>query len=315
MLTWAYTAAGERLHRVGERLRALPAWLSVLLIYGLSRVWGFIVFAVVGQQQLRSPWGQHLDYLSFISIWDAGWYEQIAVQGYPSELPVNAAGVVQQNQWAFYPIFPQLSGAISHATGIGYYPVAATVALLAGFAAAWVIYLLFEASLKATGFTSEESPSALSMWAVALVSFLPVAPVLQVPYAESLNLVFLAGALLCLVQGRYGLLVPVAALACLSRPVGVPWVRLPACGGLRAGCVRAASRVWARRLCVIWGSWSAPWWCVRVRWCGLRLRGGLRAVWMRTPPRRRRGAVPIWRRFSRGFRRGTCTLGMRLRCC
>lgn len=152
LLTWAYTAAGERLHRVGERLRALPAWLSVLLIYGLSRVWGFIVFAVVGQQQLRSPWGQHLDYLSFISIWDAGWYEQIAVQGYPSELPVNAAGVVQQNQWAFYPIFPQLSGAISHATGIGYYPVAATVALIAGFAAAWVIYLLFEASLKATGF-------------------------------------------------------------------------------------------------------------------------------------------------------------------
>ena len=141
---------------------------------------GFIVFAVVGQQQLRSPWGQHLDYLSFISIWDAGWYEQIAVQGYPSELPVNAAGAVQQNQWAFYPIFPQLSGAISHATGIGYYPVAATVALLAGFAAAWVIYLLFEASLKATGFKSEESPSALSMWAVALVSFLPVAPVLQV---------------------------------------------------------------------------------------------------------------------------------------
>ena len=113
LLTWAYTAAGERLYRIGQRLRALPAWLSVLLIYGLSRVWGFVVFAVVGQQQLRSPWGQHLDYLSFISIWDAGWYEQIAVQGYPSELPVNAAGVVQQNQWAFYPIFPQLSGAIS----------------------------------------------------------------------------------------------------------------------------------------------------------------------------------------------------------
>lgn len=55
LLTWAYTAAGERLRRVGERLRALPAWLSVLLIYGLSRVWGFVVFAVVGQQQLRSP--------------------------------------------------------------------------------------------------------------------------------------------------------------------------------------------------------------------------------------------------------------------
>ena len=274
MLTWAYTAAGERLHRVGERLRALPAWLSVLLIYGLSRVWGFIVFAVVGQQQLRSPWGQHLDYLSFISIWDAGWYEQIAVQGYPSELPVNAAGVVQQNQWAFYPIFPQLSGAISHATGIGYYPVAATVALLAGFAAAWVIYLLFEASLKATGFKSEESPSALSMWAVALVSFLPVAPVLQVPYAESLNLVFLAGALLCLVQGRYGLLVPMAALACLSRPVGVPlgaaagllwfacWVRSSRQSGMGTAFVRHLGQlVSALVVCACALVWPAiAWW-------------------------------------------------------
>jgi len=274
LLTWAYTASGERLHRVGERLRALPAWLSVLLIYGLSRVWGFVVFAVVGQQQLRSPWGQHLDYLSFISIWDAGWYEQIAVQGYPSELPVNAAGVVEQNQWAFYPIFPQLSGAISHATGIGYYPVAATVALIAGFAAAWVIYLLFEASLKATGFKSEESPSALSMWAVALVSFLPVAPVLQVPYAESLNLVFLAGALLCLVQGRYGLLVPVAALACLSRPVGVPlgaaaglwwfacWVRSSRQSGMGAAFVRHLGQlVSALVVCACALVWPAiAWW-------------------------------------------------------
>ena len=130
-LTWMYTSSAERLRRVGERLRALPAWLSVLLIYGISRVWGFVVFAVVGQQQLRGPWGEHLSYLSFISTWDAGWYEQIALNGYPSELPVNAMGVVQQNQWAFYPIFPLLSQGISRLTGIAYYPVAATVALLA----------------------------------------------------------------------------------------------------------------------------------------------------------------------------------------
>ena len=135
-LTWMYTSSAERLRRVGERLRALPAWLSVLLIYGISRVWGFVVFAVVGQQQLRGPWGEHLSYLSFISTWDAGWYEQIALNGYPSELPVNAMGVVQQNQWAFYPIFPLLSQGISRLTGIGNYPVAAPVAVLAGFAAA-----------------------------------------------------------------------------------------------------------------------------------------------------------------------------------
>ena len=62
------------------------------------------MFAVVGQQHLRSPWGQHLDYLSFISIWDAGWYEQIAVQGYLSQLPVNAAAWLSRIS-GFYPIF------------------------------------------------------------------------------------------------------------------------------------------------------------------------------------------------------------------
>ena len=60
-LTWMYTSSAERLRRAGERLCALPAWLSVLLIYGISRVWGYVVFAVVGQQQLRGPWGEHLD--------------------------------------------------------------------------------------------------------------------------------------------------------------------------------------------------------------------------------------------------------------
>ncbi len=275
ILTWMYTCIGLRLYRVGEHLRTLPPWLAVLIIYAFSRVWGYVVFTVVGQQQLRSPWGQHLDYLSFISIWDSGWYEQIAVKGYPSDLPVNATGVVQQNQWAFYPIFPYLSAGISCVTGLDYYPVAATVALLSGFAAAWVIFLLFEASLKAVGRKDEGEPAAtLSLWSVALVSFLPVAPVLQVPYAESLNLVFLAGALLCLVKGRYGLLVPVAALACLSRPVGVPlgaaaglwwfvcWIRSSReMGALRAFGRHAGQLLSALAVCACALAWPAiAWW-------------------------------------------------------
>ena len=280
-LTWMYTSSAERLRRAGERLSTLPAWLSVLLIYGISRVWGYVVFAVVGQQQLRGPWGEHLDYLSFISTWDAGWYEQIALNGYPSELPINAMGAVQQNQWAFYPIFPLLSQGISSLTGIAYYPVAAAVALLAGFAAAWIIYLLFDASVKAVRLARSGSDSAdaelastLALWGVALVSFLPVAPVLQAPYAESLNLVFLAGALLCLVKGRYGWLVPVAALACLSRPVGVPlgavaglwwfacWARSSRVMGIGTAFVRHAGQlVSALLVCACALVWPAiAWW-------------------------------------------------------
>ena len=45
---------------------------------------------------------------------------------------------------------------------------------------------------------------------------------LQVPYAESLNLVFLVWVLLLMMRKQYLLMMPVALLACLSRPVGVP---------------------------------------------------------------------------------------------
>ena len=145
------------------------------------------------------------------------------------------------------------------------------------------------------------------------MSFLPVAPVLQVPHAESLNLVFLAGALLYLVQGRYGLLVPVAALACLSRPVGVPRLQLPACGGCVLGSFEPpvdmgtafVRHLWqlisALVVCACALVWPAIAWWATGRGCVHR-HG---TAWRGT----------IWRRFSRGLHRGTCTLGMRPRCC
>ena len=43
LLTWAYTAAGERLHRVGERLRALPAWLSAAVAQPVGSAPGLFV--------------------------------------------------------------------------------------------------------------------------------------------------------------------------------------------------------------------------------------------------------------------------------
>lgn len=241
-ITWLYIASGERLRRMGDAFLRLPAWLQVMLVYAFSRVWGFIIFSVVGNQQLLGPWGQHLGYLPFISTWDSSWYGQIAQSGYPSKLPYDSTGAVAQNPWAFYPLFPLIAGGINRITGIGYYPVAATVALLAGFAAAWVIYLLFTTSLNIVGYrdqshgekVSEAASSTedqkdvktsrhnLALWAVAAVAFLPVAPVLQVPYAESLNLVFLVWVLLLMMRKQYLLMMPVALLACLSRPVGVP---------------------------------------------------------------------------------------------
>ena len=57
-------------------------------------------------------------------------------------------------------------------------------------------------------------------------STFPVSAVLQVPYAESLNLLLLAAALLLVVQRRYLLAMPVVVLMCLSRPTGVPFAAM-----------------------------------------------------------------------------------------
>ncbi len=51
----------------------------------------------------------------------------------------------------------------------------------------------------------------------------PVAPVLQVPYAESLNLLLIGAALLLVMERRYLWAMPVVVLMCLSRPTGVPF--------------------------------------------------------------------------------------------
>ena len=46
------TSATAALRRVAHRFAALPAWAQVLSIWAPSRLWGFIVFWVVGMQQV-----------------------------------------------------------------------------------------------------------------------------------------------------------------------------------------------------------------------------------------------------------------------
>lgn len=206
----------------------LPISLRVALIYGASRLWGWFIFASVGLHQTFSPWkNSAMGYLEFVTIWDADWYAKIAAGGYPAVLPMDANGHVAQNEWAFYPLYPLINGAVSSVTGLSYQLVAPTVSLLFGFGAAWFIYRLCEASLQMRGAASGSDQrgqelQATALWATAAVSFCAVAPILQTGYAEATGLFFLAWALYWLVRERYLLLLIPALGAALSRPVGVP---------------------------------------------------------------------------------------------
>lgn len=206
------------------RFLHLPALLRVLLVYLSSRVFGWFIFSSVALHQTYSPWKEGaMSYGEFVMIWDADWYQKIAESGYPQVLPLDATGQVTQNEWAFYPLYPALSAALSALTGLGYSTVAPLVSLLAGCGAAWFIYRLFLVSLEKTArYKDAAARQSTALWALAAVSFCAVAPILQTGYAEALGLLFLSWSLLYLIEGRYMLMLAPALGAALSRPVGVP---------------------------------------------------------------------------------------------
>ena len=90
------------------------------------------------------------------------------------------------------------------------------MSLLAGLAAVLVMDRLFRLF----------APPGTALWGIIFFATFPVSAVLQVPYAESLNTLLLAGSLYLLVRQRYLLAIPVVLLLGLSRPAGVPFAAL-----------------------------------------------------------------------------------------
>jgi len=210
-------AVWHRIAAAGARSARWPWWLQVGGLYLAARLVSACIFMAAALQQGVNPWfPPKPDYWNFINIWDARWYGEALTHGYPAVLPTDGTGNVQENAWAFYPLFPLLGRMLSGLTGIAPAASLTMIAMLSGLAAVLVIYRLFR--LKATHRTA--------LWGAVFVSTFPVAPVLQVPYAESLNLLLLAAALLLVVRRQYLWAMPVALLMCLSRPTGVPFAAM-----------------------------------------------------------------------------------------
>jgi len=198
-----------------------PWWAQALGVYALTRVWSTVALLIARAGQPDSYWGPGPpSYADFVGLfWDASWYRDIATGGYPATLPVDANGVVQQNAWAFYPLFPLLIRALMAVTGLPWQVLAPTAALLLGAGAAVVIDRLVFTQVRARGV---ERARYLSLGTVLLVGLFPSAPVLQVAYTESLSLLLVALVLWLVVRRSYGL----AALAVLAlgftRAVALP---------------------------------------------------------------------------------------------
>ena len=203
--------------RAGDAVRRWPWWLQVGAIYLSARLVSACIFMAAALQQGPNPWfPARPDYWNFINIWDARWYAQVIVSGYPAVLPVDAAGNVQENTWAFYPLFPALARALGSVTGLTPAAALTAVAMLSGLAAALVAYSIFR----------QKAAHGTALWGVAFFATFPVSAILQVPYAEPLTILLLGTALLLVIRRRYLWAMPVVVLMCLSRPVGVPFAAM-----------------------------------------------------------------------------------------
>jgi hypothetical protein len=93
--------------------------VQTLAVYAAARLLSAVVLLVAARAQAANGWtGAAPGYVDYTGLmWDATWYRTIAEQGYPATLPVGADGLVQQNAWAFFPLFPMLVRGLMTLTG------------------------------------------------------------------------------------------------------------------------------------------------------------------------------------------------------
>ena len=139
-------------------------------------------------------------------MWDARWYQIVWLAGYPADPPLTDGGQVAENAWAFLPAYPargavDLAGhAVERRVGGGRRG--------RGTGAALVFHRLVSRFLE---------PDR-ALFAVVLFCVAPVSPIMQFGYAESLGFLWLALALLLLVERRYAWLFPVILAWSFTRP-------------------------------------------------------------------------------------------------
>ncbi|MFD0997436.1 mannosyltransferase family protein [Pseudoclavibacter chungangensis] len=192
----------------------LPLWLQIVVVYVASRLLATtIMLAFAANQDDTWQTSARPGLVEFSNLWDAQWYERIATGGYPSELPRNDEGRVTENAWAFMPVYPMLVRIGMLLTGLPFGVVAMTLSLVFGLVSAFLFHRLMTTVLD----------RSTAMFATVLYCIAPLSPMLQVGYAESLQMCFVSALLICLVERRWALMAPLVVLASFTRPSGLAW--------------------------------------------------------------------------------------------
>ncbi|MFE7815483.1 mannosyltransferase family protein [Streptomyces sp. NPDC057433] len=185
--------------RPGALRRAAPA----LLGYAAVRALGLLVLALWSEARGKSA------YTLLTARWDALWYTRVAELGYGYEVRL-ANGDVHSNL-AFFPLLPWLERLVAAVSPLSYADGGFVVAVSASLAAAWGIFAVADHV-----YGPRAGVGAVLLWAV-----LPVGIVQSMAYSESLFTALAAWSLYAVLTGRWVTAGVLAALAGLTRPVGL----------------------------------------------------------------------------------------------
>ncbi|MBX3193588.1 MAG: hypothetical protein KF727_00630 [Microbacteriaceae bacterium] len=222
--------------RIGGR--ELPAWSVLVGVFAASRlVSTAILFALWATT--RGAWFAHYDggdtFWQYLQSWDVQWYQRVAFDGYPLELPIDQNGDVLQNTWAFFPVFPALVRVVC-LTGMPYDVAAMTVAITFGLLATLALHRMLV----------QHFAPRQALWGAIFFASGPMSFLLQLGYAESTYLFFLFCALAAMVSRRYLVMIPFALVASFTHP---GTLALAAALGLQ-GIFRLV-----RRQRILWHEW------------------------------------------------------------
>ncbi|MGW1727960.1 mannosyltransferase family protein [Streptomyces sp. NPDC002306] len=179
--------------------RAAPA----LLGYAAVRALGLLVLALWSGARGKSA------YTLLTARWDSLWYTRVAERGYGYEVRLPNGDV--HSNLAFFPLLPWLERLLHAATPLSYAGAGFAVGLLASLAAAWGIFAVADFV-----YGRRAGVCAVLLWAV-----LPVGIVQSMAYSESLFTALAAWSLYAVLTGRWLTAGSLAALAGLTRPVGL----------------------------------------------------------------------------------------------
>ncbi|MEU6260653.1 mannosyltransferase family protein [Streptomyces sp. NPDC047043] len=179
--------------------RAAPA----LLGYAAVRALGLLSLALWSAARGKSA------YTLLTARWDALWYTRVAELGYGYEVRLPNGDV--HSNLAFFPLLPWLERGLSAVAPLSYADAGFVVSLLASLAAAWGIFAVADHV-----YGRRAGVCAVLLWAV-----LPVGIVQSMAYSESLFTALAAWSLYAVLTGRWLTAGTLAALAGLTRPVGL----------------------------------------------------------------------------------------------